>query len=68
MEKTLENHPVDPNEKSKQQSTSTYKHTSTMKRKETPKTQPKSAKAKSAETEGIRNAATAGVWRMSEIN
>ena len=67
MEKTPENHPVDPIEKSKQQSTSTYKHTSTMKRKETPKTQPKSAKAKSAETEGIRNAATAGVWRMSEI-
>ena len=42
--------------------------TSKRNRKETPKTQPKSAKAKSAETEGIRNAATAGVWRMSEIN
>ena len=67
VEKTPENHLVDPNEKSKQLSTSTYKHTSTMKRKETPKTLPKSAKAKSAETEGIRNAATAGVWRMSEI-
>ena len=43
VEKNPENHPVDPNEKSKQQSTSTYKHTSTMKRKETPETQPKSA-------------------------
>ena len=29
VEKTPENHPVDPIEKSKQLSTSTYKHTST---------------------------------------